>query len=383
MKLEDNAVSMLKDWYLMQEKSFDFWKDSLSRYHQGNLKDIVKSQSNKEIWKNWWEIQEKLFSMWKKKDGFLQQYSKFMNPLIFRGNTMPGITGTLGVEWIKTYLDDKQDNLLMSLPEANDEIYNRIMNSKDVYGKFLSFWDDLFINLPGRDNTIKWKEFSRISMQNYNKLMDCFFSITFPEFVKEMMKAPLMLAEVYEQTFSKLLQPWHDLSDEMKEKFALAMQGDRGAYKEFLKLWYKACHESYGKAFSVSPFGMNRERLEKMLSSIDTYIQFMVVVNDYVSLLYKVSYEVTANVMKKISEMADDGRAPVTFKEFYIMWWKANENAYGALFRSEEFNAAMQEVVTMWLEFKHRYDYLLEDLVGEIPDISDTIPLNLRASASL
>ncbi len=359
-----------QDWFEMQGKMFDLWQDSVTKYSD-NIKEMWSGQGRGNVMSNWSEMQDSIFDFWKTSLGNVQQKMP---------GSMPGMPGMPGwfmpdnmqnfyQDWLKYMLDNFQKlsampkmNPLLNMDEAKG-LLNNIAGNTEVYSRFIAFWNDIARDIPGQKNVEKLNEFSKNCLNNYNRVLESYFSVNLPEDVKELMKNPVEIAEMYQQTFFNFFEPWQDLSKDIQLKFTAAIQGDEAAYQEFMEAWNKAYQESYGRVFRVSAKGMNRESFDKLMSNIEKYMVFIERVNEFSAGLYNTGHEVMEDIIKK--SQLSKAAMPKEFNEFYRRWWDANDEAFNKLFDSQKFQDLLSGVVDAWIDFKKSYDEVLVEFIGD------------------
>jgi len=315
----------------------------------------------KDTWQNWWQNQNKIFDLWK-------ESMSFQNGKIFE---LPGIMDWFSPErfyqnWLKMMAESFKEYLKWIPDIVSKESFEQTMQKADGCWKPFTFWSSMAEKLPVKEDVEKWKGFCQSLVQNYDKMLDS-YSLNFPEPVKLMLKSSVEMAGSFQQFLFNFFQPWLDYSPELRENFFRFIKGDHKACIDFLRIWYQAYQESYGKFLQIPALGLSRESFEKLASSIDSYMRYMTVYSEFFSTLYKIGYEALENLIKKTAEMAGEGKAPTTFKDFYQLWWQTNESAYLELFKTDSFAKMLGEVVDAGVEFKKNFDELLVEFFSMLP----------------
>ncbi len=363
--MDKQTRKMFQDWLKIGGKTPKPGKEAMSYERHNHIQNIWGDQGVY-AWKNWLVAQKEIFSYCKENITLFQTNFNPLDIFYDRNKLNFEKTGQFYQEWLKTSANNFSD-VLNWVPARRDTMQIMIQAS-EVYSKLHAFWNDLAMSPPFDNSPDKMKEIYRYYVHNYNKILDSFFTVIFSGSVKELIKSPAKIARIYDQTFYNFFQPWHEASSALKLKYSLALKGDREAYKDFLRLWYKAYRDTYGEVLRMPAVETNLQIFEKLQKNINDYIQYMVIVNEFSNNLYKVGYEVMENLMKNLWHIGGEGKAPVIFNEFYKLWWKSNEDAYLSLFQSDGFNAKIKEVLKLWSEFKNGYDDLMADLMGETGD---------------
>lgn len=313
-----------------------------------------------DLWKDWFDGQEKVFDFWK------ETMSKITNPDSYK---KMGFAEWMGPDKIRENFQEWYKNISEGYTRLNEffpsgmgkETYDRIIQGMNMYGKLFSFWVEMVESVP----VAKMENLggaSREWMESYRKVLNNFFSMFLPEPARAVMENFAEITALYQETVLKFLQPWLDSSEETREGIFKSLKGDREGYLDLLRSWHRAYEESFGKIYKMPGFGLSRENFEKFMSSIDTYIEYQVAVGEFNASLYKIGFDVMDAIMQK---MGDPEGSPASFKEFYQLWWRTNEDAYFELFKTESFAKMMGEMVDAGIRFKKRYDDLLSDIIAK------------------
>ena len=357
----EQGKEMMDSWLEAQKKMVEQWNKAFGQFQPDKMTEMFKPQ-NMEGMQGWFNLQQKMFEGWKEAMQSFQP-AKFMENLGMKDWALP--FGNMQQEMMKGSASTYQEFMKLIPTGVGRETFDKMTQASELYNNLFSFWSGIAENMPGKDDVEKWKEFSHTWLENYNKILDDFFSLNLPEPFRSLMKTPSEMAELSQQFSSNFFQPWVDVSDELQQKYMEAMKGDRDAYMEFLRLWHEAYQNSYGKVLRVPALGLSRESFEKITGSLDSYMQYLVASNKFSAAMYNTGQDVMERLMKKIAELAEKGEAPSTFREFYQLWWHTNEDAYFELFKTESFSKMLGETVDAWVRFKKRYDDLADDFISE------------------
>ncbi len=359
--LGETGKDMIKNLMESQKKMIDMWGKPFAQFQPQQMADMFSPQGQ-EAWQGWWNMQQKMFNFWK---DAMQTMQPGMSSELFGMKDWSLPFGNMYQEMMKGSASGYQEFMKLIPTGVGRETFEKMTQASQVYTNMMSFWENIADNLPGKDDVEKWKEFSNTWLENYNKVLDDFFSLNLPEPFRSLMKTPAEMTELYQEVFFNFLQPWVDVSDQLQEKYTQAMKGDRDAYMDFLRLWHETYQNSYGKVLRVPALGLSRESFEKISGSIDSFMQYLASSNKFSASLYKTGQEVMEQLMKRIAELAEKGEAPSTFSEFYQLWWHSNEEAYFELFKTESFSKMLGEAVDSWVRFKKHYDDLVDDFVSQ------------------
>lgn len=334
-------------------------------------------EENNNIFAQGMNMQKSMMDMWSQTYDNLMSMSK---------NYMGG-SGELPVNVFKDSAD-AYANLMNSwreqfkqyqLPQADNyfnfqnqqEVIQKLFASQSVYQDLFSFWKELAEKAP-YDSPEKVKEFVDQWQEKYVDITKNIFIPMLPENLKAVANHSTDLAQEYANFSNGLLQPWIDNAEELKDIMARAMKGDKNAISEFFKSINNSYDQSFGKIFNISGLGLNRESFEQQMQSYDSYVKYMISFNELYSLIYKVSVEAMEKIVKQYENMYNEGKVPTTFKEFYEIWWKTNENAFTSLFSTAEFSKLFGAFSEKFCDFKIKSDRLIEMQLKALPIPSKT-----------
>lgn len=385
----------MKKWWEAQEQMLNMWKESMEKMGSGQgtpmgekgkemMQSLLEAQQKlMEQWgkpftqfqpdqmaemfgpkgmQEWFSMQQKMFESWKEAMQSFQPAKSF-EMLGMKDWALP--FGSMYQEMMKGSAGGYQEFMKFIPTGVGRETFEKMTQASELYQNLISFWNSISGNLPGKDDVEKWKEFTATWLENYNKILDDFFSLNLPEPFRSLIKTPAEMAEEYQQVFFNFFQPWVDKSDELQAKYMEAMKGDRNAYMEFMRIWHEAYQNSFGKVLRTPALGLSRESFEKITGALDSYMQYLNASNKFSASLYTTGQDVMERLMKRISELAEKGEAPSTFNEFYQLWWQTNEEAYFELFKTESFSKMLGESVEAWMQYKKHYDDLLDEFISQ------------------
>ena len=364
-----NEKDVLQDWLKTQEKLLETWKDSVTSFQPESVKNTFGEPFEKML-EEWQNNQEKVLELWK---GTFSDFSpdKMFNP--FDSDVTKKINDFYE-NWYENYNKMFNDMTKMFPSQVGKETFEKMFQGGQAYSNLFDFWNNYVSGLVQMPNSSLPENFSEMPkewMEEYNKVLRSFFQQGLGEPFNDFIKSTSELADAYKQTMESFIGPWMESSDELKEKAMEAMKGDKEAYMEFLKGWNEAFHESYGRLFKTSGFGLTKEQSEKLLQSIDAYTEYTTAVNEFTASLYKVGYDVMDKIMNRIIEQKEKGEAPETFKEFYDMWISANEESFLELFKEDSFAKLLGRVVDSGATFKKKYDEVMIEGLKDLPIPTD------------
>lgn len=129
------------------------------------------------------------------------------------------------------------------------------------------------------------------------------------------------VSKMWEDSYVKLYKPWIESTGEMFEKTALlSKEATPQKYREFYDEWIKTYQNSFGKFYPIPTPKLNKETLEKFLSSAEGYNK-----------LYRSWIEQLEDNSRKTREILSGNPEPAKYKECYDMWIKSYEKIFDEL----------------------------------------------------
>ena len=251
------------------------------------------------------------------------------------------------------------------------DLLQKLFTSQSVYQDLFTFWKELAEKAP-YDTPEKIQELTDQWKDKYVDITKTFFIPMLPENLKAVAEHSTDLIQEYSNFNSGIFQPWIENAEELKDILSRVAKGEKEAISEFFKSINDSYDQSFGKIFNIPGLGLNREAFEQQMQSYDSYVKYIISFNELYSLVYKVSVETMEKLVKQYQNMYNEGKIPKTFKEFYEIWWKTNENAFIDLFSTAEFSKLFGKFSEKFCDFKIKSDKLLEMQLKALPLPSKT-----------
>ena len=182
-----------------------------------------------------------------------------------------------------------------------------------------------------------------------------------------MLAVPMEGFNTMQQTLMQLFQPWLDGSAELQNLFMKALQGDKGAYAEFLEEWNKTFKDSTSKLLNMPVVGANRTSVEKMMKLLDDFIRFSIRYSELSQMFSGMTTTAMERIMAKLAELNAEGKQPQTFMEFYSIWSSFNEQAANEVYSTEAFAKIMNETVSAGSKLQIMFDDFMQDILAFLP----------------
>ncbi|MFY9175731.1 MAG: poly(R)-hydroxyalkanoic acid synthase subunit PhaE [Peptococcia bacterium] len=380
--MKENFEKMWSEWKSYNEKMFEMWK---------KMADISYPQTNtekKEVLpevEDWIEKQEAMLSFYKKWFEASKEMMKLYKPDVMT-SMLPNEWADYSEKWTSFWKDSfgkmetfglqpyEQFQSLMDktyqdfFPNNSvKDTFGRLMGTMDVYNKLHGFWLEMIKKMPTKENQETWEKFMKETLNSYSNINELFSQTFIPEQVKSVMVIPMENIKTIQAEIIKFYRPWLEEGGELQKKLLLALQGDRNAFMEFQSEWRKMFEETVSKFTNIPAVGSNREIIEKTMKSIESYTNYLFTLNEFMGSLNHIGINNMEKVLTKLSEMVEEGEAPTSFKEFYKLWSKTNEEAYLELFATESFSKMLAETVDAGLRFKKVFNDMIQDQMATLP----------------
>ena len=256
-------------------------------------------------------------------------------------------------EWSKA----SRENLGGFVPTAPDEFDEDTLvafiataeSSQKLYKSWVSDLDENIKAtkeaLKGKQDPDQFRERYESWMNTYEKIFNQTLELSSMESTKEIVENYTGVPDVYLESFfqisrlwrdsySKLYEPWVDAASKLSRKEAELNEGNvrPEAYEEFFHLWNETYQETYGKYVeSVQP---TKEVFDTFVQSTDVYLN-----------MYKSWIAALENMAKKTSAMSAETPGGEMDTEFYGLWMKIYEKAFGNFFEDMPMQRPMKDTM--------------------------------------
>jgi hypothetical protein len=292
-------------------------------------------ESFSQVYKPWMESAERLTerAVELSKDATPEKYKEFYDewmkaPRETVGKLLPQMNYDSPEEMLRKALDSAEEfsEVLQSLAtELNDNAAKTskiLANSPDG--------SDLFRERDPQE----YRENYEMWMKTYEKVFDELVSMPTKESTKELLESYggassvylvylTQIAKLWKDAFSKLQNPWADSTMKIYEKAHNISKGEAGpeAYKEFYDIWKSAYQESYGQFLEEDSMMPSKELIETFIERTDAYLS-----------MYKAWISALEKMSVKVRGLSQNAADPEAVREFYGLWTKTYEKAFGEFF---------------------------------------------------
>jgi class III poly(R)-hydroxyalkanoic acid synthase PhaE subunit len=163
----------------------------------------------------------------------------------------------------------------------------------------------------------------------------------------------------------RLAAPWADAAGELASSWQRAAQGDPEAFQHFVSTWKAAYDRTHGRLLAVPPLGLSREPTERFMLSLDAWVEYLAVLQEFLVLADRMARQAAETWGKRLSAIATE--TPPSHRDVYRLFIEAFEEHYEAVFRTEEYSHLQGRLLSAGVAFKTRWDGALEDLLQLLP----------------
>jgi len=169
----------------------------------------------------------------------------------------------------------------------------------------------------------------------------------------------------------RLSVPWGDAARDLGVAWQQALRGDHEALREFTKTWKETYNKTYGKLLQAPMLGSGREPQERLMRSLDAYVDYLAAIHEFTTALEKVGRQAGGRWIAKVQDLSTGGAIP-SHRTIYRLFLSTFEENYAEVFRSKEYSVLQARMVDAGLRFKRRLDGALEDVLEALPVPTDS-----------
>jgi class III poly(R)-hydroxyalkanoic acid synthase PhaE subunit len=270
--------------------------------------------------------------------------------------------------WVSS-IKEMIENMLQgqSLP-LGPEVFSKTLVASQTYLKLLEFWGrvsgSVAPSISGKPDPEKLKEVFDQWIKEYQTMMTTLWGLPPDSDRIEMFKTGMQMLRNGIESVWKFWAPVIENMDHVPEAMERAAKGDQKGLIEIQGLLRKSYQESLGRLLNLPTMGFSRETIERVNRSIDAFLEFVVVLNEYYSMFYQTGTRAAEKVYSRLGEFSEqDWNSPDGFRKFYRLWWTINEDTYHELFMSPEFTAMLKQVLDRGLLFRKWLDSLTDKIL--------------------
>jgi hypothetical protein len=307
---------------------------------EGHVFEIQKQKEDFTMF-NPFEEQQKFFKAWSDSMGMKIPGLEGMQKMY--ADMMPGF-------------DDYWKKWSDMTPKLEDyaKLWGARIPGIDVYNKMYDFW-------KGAANPA---EFMKNFQDNYGSVMNQFYKNILPEGSMGLFEKPQELLDTCVKFYQSVMSPWMKVDDSVMERIAA---GDKTAYMDFFKDIGDKYEETFGKIYNMMGLGINRESNGEQMKAVDCYYKMLFSAGKLAAIIINSSTDSLKLLVSKYQSMISGGQSVSTFRDFYELWYKVNEDALIALFNTEEFSVAFCDFSDKYSKYLIAMNAVWERTLSSLP----------------
>lgn len=137
--------------------------------------------------------------------------------------------------------------------------------------------------------------------------------------------------------------------------------------KEVLTAWSNFYEQEVSRFLKVPQVGLTRFYQERLNTAIDRYQRFQAALGEFLKLMGLPVEKSLKVVQEQLGQMAEDGKLPESFRDYYQMWLKTLEGHYMALYQSSEYQQVMARTLAALEGFLAARQAIWCDLLKSLP----------------
>ncbi|MBC7247836.1 MAG: hypothetical protein H5T73_08660 [Actinobacteria bacterium] len=278
----------------------------------------------------------------------------------------------------RRWMDNMRDMVDRFVPPASGvgpETFARMFHGAEVYSRLHSLWIQMYEDYRKaageggaydpeavRDLLARWGE-------RYREIVNEVFAPALPEQLR-------WIAELYSGDIPltaggfmlHLWAPWAGFAQRMASRGVNMKQPSPREAVEVYEEWRRAYEESFGRLLRAPVMGYYRESMEKYTKTMDSLNEFGIVLAQFYAYLQGAGAMGFEKLQERLADMEGKGGGePMSFRDFYRLWWQTNEDIYVELFRSEEFARLLGQLVDKGMQFRAAFRAYVEEATKELP----------------
>ncbi|NLM06575.1 MAG: poly(R)-hydroxyalkanoic acid synthase [Tissierellia bacterium] len=249
------------------------------------------------------------------------------------------------------------------------EVYEKMVKSNSFYLGLYQVWDEVNKKVLGPQSE-EYKAHLNEFLEKYDTVMLENFIPMLPEEMRNVVLNPYNYMKTLFEVYGKFAQPWADAMPELQDALAQTMLKDPTKASEYLKIWKKTYDKTVGTLLTSPVVGQSREVIEQNNRVVDSMIDMLVSVSEYMTSIVSVASENSKKAFEDYIEMLQKGEQPKTFNEFFKMWSEKVEQAIEKHFYTDEFSSLIAFTADSYMKFKIESDKAYEKFLADTPIVT-------------
>ncbi|MEW6552921.1 MAG: poly(R)-hydroxyalkanoic acid synthase subunit PhaE [Actinomycetota bacterium] len=325
-----------------------------------------------DVWKKWQEMQAGMFRDW------MGAWSRMAAPSRGGGGEAGSASLPDAMDYYRqwaAYTREMMEKFAVPSQGIGPDTYMKMFQATDVYSRLYAMWMQMFEayrKAVGEGGEYDFEAVSKALEEwagEYRDIVQRVFAPALPEqlrWIAELYDAeiPLLMAGLATHLWS----PWLEYSRGLMDSGLKMERPSVDAATEVYEGWRKAYEESFGRLLRAPAMGYYREAAEKLGHAVDSITEFNIVLTEFYAALQGAGAQSFQKLQEKLASVQAEGEAePMSFREFYRLWWETSEELYIELFRTEEFARLQGKLVDRGMQFRRDFQAYVEEVTKELP----------------
>lgn len=164
----------------------------------------------------------------------------------------------------------------------------------------------------------------------------------------------------YMEEWQKLGQPWAQSWGQTPWQFSQGLTGAGSELAELSRLHWDAYERSFGRMTETPRLGFNRELMDKLINSFDTWVQFRKSSADYHVLLARTSAKAFEQVMQELVSLSEKGEKIDSIRELMNLWMDTVDQTFSKLYKTEEYLNVQRDLSTAVMTYRMKEQEIVE-----------------------
>jgi len=259
------------------------------------------------------------------------------------------------------------EGMLNMLPNtAASDAFNQMTTMASSYFKLFEFWAPLMQAIQEREfNEETFR--AMFDPEQYNRILNSVFNYVSPEMMQQFTNQLTSLVSAYGESVQHGGADMSEMMQQSMQAMSLIQEGKTDeASKIYVEMASKA-QKPFGPLLRMVFIGKDRTALELMQELLKHYVVFTAQYNKLQQSTSSVGQKALYEAMRHVTEMNKSGNPPKSFDEFFKMWVRTSEQAFDALFKTEEYGRLQGEMQTSSMKIREYSDKLMELAMSDIP----------------
>ncbi|GAB4449239.1 MAG: class III poly(R)-hydroxyalkanoic acid synthase subunit PhaE [Anaerolineae bacterium] len=164
----------------------------------------------------------------------------------------------------------------------------------------------------------------------------------------------------YIEEWQKLSQPWFQSWGQTPWQFSQGLTGAGSQLAELSRLHWDAYERSFGRMTETPRLGFNRELMDKLINSFDTWVQFRKTSADYHILLARTSAQAFERVMQELVALSEKGEKIDSIRQLMNLWMDTIDQTFSKLYKTEEYLNVQRELSAAVMTYRLKEQEIVE-----------------------